>query len=82
MSSTTRGVAVSATLIITFAVLCAALTTGVRQSFGLFLAGVLFTLPAWSRRGARNWWQANQGQPPHPETTYAPSTIPQIRRRK
>lgn len=38
MSSTTRGVAVSATLIITFAVLCAALATGVRQSFGLFLA--------------------------------------------
>lgn len=49
---------------------------------GGFLAGILLTLPAWSRRGARSWWQANQGQPPHPASTYAPSTIPLIRRRK
>lgn len=36
--STTRGVAISATLLITCAVFCAALAMGVRQSFGLFLA--------------------------------------------
>jgi len=36
--TTTRGVAVSATLLITCAVFCAALAMGVRQSFGLFLA--------------------------------------------
>jgi len=49
---------------------------------GGFVAGILLTLPMWARRGARNWWQANQGQPPHPEATYSPSTIPIIRRRK
>lgn len=49
---------------------------------GGFIAGIVLTLPAWARRGARNWWQANQGQPPHPEATYSPSTIPTIRRRK
>jgi MFS family permease len=36
--STIRGVAISATLLITCAVFCAALAMGVRQSFGLFLA--------------------------------------------
>lgn len=49
---------------------------------GGFVAGIVLTLPAWARRGARNWWQTNQGQPPHPGATYSPSTIPTIRRRK
>lgn len=50
---------------------------------GGFVAGIFLTLPAWARRGARNWWQANQGLPPHPGTTYPPSGIPiVIRKRK
>ena len=49
---------------------------------GGFVAGTLLTLPIWARRGARNWWQANQGHPPHPEATYAPSTIPLVIRKR
>lgn len=49
---------------------------------GGFIAGLLFTLPAWARRGARGWWQTNQGLPPHPDAEYGPSIIPTIRRRK
>lgn len=49
---------------------------------GGFVAGIVLTLPAWARRGARSWWQANQGLPPHPDATYSPSTIPTVRRRK
>lgn len=49
---------------------------------GGFLAGLTLTLPLWLRRGGRSFWQANAGQPPHPETIYAPSTIPSVRRRK
>ncbi len=49
---------------------------------GGFLAGLLLTLPIWLRRGARSYWQANHGQPPHPDAVYPPSTIPLVRRRK
>jgi membrane associated rhomboid family serine protease len=49
---------------------------------GGFAAGLLFALPLWLRRGARSWWQANAGRPPHPEATYNPANIPLIRRRK
>ena len=49
---------------------------------GGFVAGLALTFPAWLRRGARSYWQANDGRPPHPGVDYAPSIIPSVRRRK
>ena len=49
---------------------------------GGFVAGLVLTLPIWLRRGARSYWQVNNGRPPHPEVEYSPSTIPSVRRRK
>jgi membrane associated rhomboid family serine protease len=49
---------------------------------GGFAAGLVLSLPLWLRRGARAWWQANQGRPPHPDATYNPANIPIVRRRK
>ena len=50
---------------------------------GGFVAGLILTLPVWTRRGGRSFWQANDGHPPHPETRFkaARSNIPLIRRR-
>lgn len=51
---------------------------------GGFVAGLVLTLPVWLWRGARGYWQANDGQPPHPETDFraARSPVPLIRRRR
>ncbi len=51
---------------------------------GGFVAGLILTLPAWRRRGARGYWQATAGRPPHPETDFraARSPVPLIRRRR
>ncbi|MCB2128399.1 MAG: rhomboid family intramembrane serine protease [Rhodobacteraceae bacterium] len=49
---------------------------------GGFIAGIVFALPAWLRRGARGYWQETDGHPPHPEAAYSPSNIPIIRRRR
>jgi membrane associated rhomboid family serine protease len=50
---------------------------------GGFAAGLMLTLPVWMRRGARGYWQATEGHPPHPETHFeaARSNVPLIRRR-
>ena len=50
---------------------------------GGFLGGLLLTLPVWLRRGAKGYWQATEGHPPHPETQFpaARSNVPLIRRR-
>lgn len=49
---------------------------------GGFVAGLVLTLPVWLRRGARAWWQATEGRPPHPDASYNPANIPVIRRRR
>lgn len=51
---------------------------------GGFLAGLILTLPVWLRRGARGFWQATEGRPPHPETAFsaARSRVPLIRRNR
>lgn len=51
---------------------------------GGFAAGLALTLPVWMRRGARGYWQATQGHPPHPETDFAAarSPVPLIRRHR
>ena len=50
---------------------------------GGFVAGMIFTLPVWLKEGARTFWQANKGRPPHPEAKYelTKSRIPRVRRR-
>lgn len=50
---------------------------------GGFLGGLVLTLPVWSRRGAKGYWQATAGHPPHPETDFkaSRSNVPLIRRR-
>lgn len=51
---------------------------------GGFIAGLVLTLPVWLRRGAGGYWQATQGHPPHPPSTFeaARSNIPLIPRRR
>jgi membrane associated rhomboid family serine protease len=49
---------------------------------GGFAAGLLLILPLWLRRGGTGFWSRTDGKPPHPETVYAPSRIPTIRRRR
>ncbi|WP_128515679.1 rhomboid family intramembrane serine protease [Tabrizicola thermarum] len=51
---------------------------------GGFVAGLVLTLPAWMRRGARRYWQATEGHPPHPETRFqaSRSNVPLVRRRR
>jgi membrane associated rhomboid family serine protease len=50
---------------------------------GGFLGGLVLTLPVWLRRGAKGYWQATAGRPPHPETDFkaSRSNVPLIRRR-
>lgn len=49
---------------------------------GGFVAGVIFTLPLWLRRGGPAFWRATHGQPPHPEAQYpVPSSIPKLKRK-
>ena len=51
---------------------------------GGFVAGAIFALPFWVRRGARRNWRLNSGRPNHPETRYrlATSRVPVVRRRR
>jgi membrane associated rhomboid family serine protease len=51
---------------------------------GGFAAGLILTLPAWMRRGARDYWQVTDGHPPHPETQFeaSRSNVPLVRRRR
>ncbi len=51
---------------------------------GGFIAGLVLTLPVWLRHGARRYWQATEGHPPHPETQFeaSRSSVPVIPRRR
>jgi membrane associated rhomboid family serine protease len=49
---------------------------------GGFVAGVVMTWPVFLRLGGSAFWRRTGFHPPHPETRYAPSRIPTIRRRK
>lgn len=45
-----------------------------------FIAGVVFCLPLWLRRGGPGFWRRTRGRPPHASVTYLPSRIPEVRR--
>src|SRR5690606_18838071 len=47
---------------------------------GGFVAGVVLTLPLFLRRGGPRFWDRTHGHPPHPETDFGASRIPQVRR--
>jgi membrane associated rhomboid family serine protease len=47
---------------------------------GGFVFGVLLTVPLWLKRGGPAFWRRTDGHPPHPEATYARSSIPKVRR--
>ncbi|MEO0403097.1 MAG: rhomboid family intramembrane serine protease [Pseudomonadota bacterium] len=47
---------------------------------GGFVAGLVLTAPLWLRLGGPAFWRRTDGQPPHPETVYARSSIPKVRR--
>ena len=49
---------------------------------GGFLAGLLFTIPAWNRLGGTSFWDRTEGHPPHPDAQYrwAKSSIPTVKR--
>ena len=49
---------------------------------GGFLAGMILAVPLWLRRGGTGYWNRTHGHPPHPETVYAPSRLPNVRRRR
>lgn len=51
---------------------------------GGFVAGVVFALPLWLRRGGRYLWVQNHGHPPHPEAQYplVKTDIPAAGRRR
>lgn len=49
---------------------------------GGFVAGLALALPLWFRRGGPGFWARTRGLPPHPETVYAPSRVPTVRRRR
>lgn len=51
---------------------------------GGFVAGVLFMLPVWFRRGGAGYWAETHGKPPHEDVEYRVtrrSGIPRIQRR-
>ncbi|UWR10277.1 rhomboid family intramembrane serine protease [Sulfitobacter mediterraneus] len=50
---------------------------------GGFVAGLIFALPLWLRRGAASFWARNEGHPPHPPAEYPilKSSIPKVRRK-
>lgn len=50
---------------------------------GGFVAGLIFALPLWLRRGAGSFWARNEGHPPHPPAEYPmlKSSIPKVRRK-
>jgi membrane associated rhomboid family serine protease len=47
---------------------------------GGFIAGIVFAIPIWLKRGGTRFWQRNDYHPPHPEAVYAHSRIPRIKR--
>jgi len=49
---------------------------------GGFIAGFVMTIPLLVRRGGMAYWARSHGHPSHPETRYARSGVPVIRRRK
>ncbi|MEP6065610.1 MAG: rhomboid family intramembrane serine protease [Paracoccaceae bacterium] len=46
---------------------------------GGFIAGLLFAVPLWLRRGGKRFWSTHHGAPPHPEAQYTQSRIPKVR---
>jgi len=50
---------------------------------GGFVAGVLFTLPLWRRRGGPSYWQKSHGRPNNPATKLSTTTslVPIVRRK-
>jgi membrane associated rhomboid family serine protease len=50
---------------------------------GGFVAGLVFAVPLWLRRGGRAFWSRTHGVPPHPVATYpvTRSRIPVVRRK-
>lgn len=48
---------------------------------GGFIAGVVFTLPLFLRRGGMQFWLRTGGKPPHPRYDYAATRIPTVRRK-
>ena len=51
---------------------------------GGFMAGLLLTIPLWTRLGGSGFWQTTGGQPPHPETQFeaSRSAVPIIPRKR
>ena len=50
---------------------------------GGFVAGAVFILPVWMRRGAQAFWHRTEGHPPHPPTFEDyPTRIPVVRRKR
>jgi membrane associated rhomboid family serine protease len=49
---------------------------------GGFVGGLILTIPAWMRRGAKGYWEKTGGIPPHPQAEYKlqRSTIPRVPR--
>ncbi|MDP5359879.1 MAG: rhomboid family intramembrane serine protease, partial [Paracoccaceae bacterium] len=47
---------------------------------GGFVIGFALTLPLWFRLGGTLFWRQTHGHPPHPEATYARSSVPIVRR--
>lgn len=47
---------------------------------GGFVAGLVFAIPLWLRRGGTGFWSRTHGHPPHPEAQYVRSRIPKVRR--
>lgn len=50
---------------------------------GGFVGGLILGLPAFLRRGGKDYWARTEGHPPHPEAEYplARSSIPRVPRR-
>ena len=50
---------------------------------GGFVAGIVFLLPIWLRRGGVGFWNRTDGHPPHPAARYPTmnSSIPKVRRK-
>jgi membrane associated rhomboid family serine protease len=49
---------------------------------GGFLAGLLFALPSFLKKGGPAYWRITHGHPPHPEAQYSRSVIPAAGRRR
>ena len=48
---------------------------------GGFAAGLVLALPLWLKLGGMKFWERTEGHPPHPETQYARTNIPVVRRK-